>query len=296
MIGFPHKKMNVGVNLDRHSGLFVLMPAAIPSPVTSGLHVGIALLKTPFKGLGSNKGNGSKILADGQPVVSRGHEVKYTILPHLNVLPPPPLINILVPLLIVGSSSKCQCSASKVQCTDGPLAISMIMGYLGINSACADPFTMPTSLVPNWGTVNVGFTLGDIVAAVVLFVLEAVTSYICDRLTGRFSKWAGKALAEKLAASIATPILRFFLSAEAGELAGDVAKETAKAVAKGLWGEGFGGKAGDYVNEQATKRGADKDVADAATDPFGTGMNKTADALGGYLDKNADPVPAGGAT
>jgi len=294
MIGFPHKKSNFGINLDLHSGLFVT-PVGIPLPIKLGLHVGAATLSAPFSGLGSNKGNGCNILADGQPVVSRGHEVKYSIVPHLNVLPPPPILNVLIPLLILGSSSKTQCAASKVQCTDGPLAISM-MRYVGINSACADPCTMPTSMIFNWGTVNVGFTLGDIVAAIVLFVLEAITSYICDKLAGKFSRWAGRTLTNKLAGALLTPLLTYFRKHLAGKLANKIAEETTKAVAKFIWGEGLGGTAGNHAADWATKHGTNKDATAWATDPVGTGSEKFANWGQQYVDNHAEPVPAGAGT
>jgi hypothetical protein len=70
MIGFPHKKWNPGVNFDFHAGIF-MTPAGIPDPaVTLALHVGALIFAAPWKGLGSEKGNKDKILADGPLAIS----------------------------------------------------------------------------------------------------------------------------------------------------------------------------------------------------------------------------------
>ncbi len=125
MIGFPHKKWNFGINVDLHSGIFVY-PNGVPEPnVKMGWHFGYFIFKNAWEGFGSNKNNADKIKCDGEPIVSRGHEIKYCIAPHINIVPPPPgLTNVLIPLLILTSSSKCQLAACKVRCTDGPVAIS----------------------------------------------------------------------------------------------------------------------------------------------------------------------------
>ncbi|WP_437677278.1 hypothetical protein [Sorangium sp. So ce131] len=286
MIGFPHKKWNPGFNLDFHSGIF-MTPAGVPDPaVTMGLHVGVVLFATPWVGLGSSKGNSDRIRADGMPIVSRGHEVKYTILPHINVMPPPPgHINVLGTMLVLGSSSKCQFAASKVQCTDGPVAIS-VLRYVGINSACADPCTMPTSLVINWGTVNVGFTKGDLAAGALLFALEALKSYIEDKVFGALM---GSKLTKKLLGSL---MLRLFRKAGGDKVLGALAEEIVKSTLKIIYGETFGGKLGDvakekFFNDQSA-------LGEWLTDPAGKGMNKAADGLAAWVDSMAEPVPQGG--
>lgn len=292
MIGFPHKKWNPGVNIDLHSGVFVT-PAGIPDPaVTMGIHMGALTFGAPWIGLGSNKNNGDKILADGMPVVSRGHEVKYSIVPHINVLPPPPShLNILGALLILGSSSKCQLAACKVKCTDGPLAISAFR-YVGINTACADPCTMPTSIIVNWGTVNVGYTLGDVLAAMFLAAFDALKSYLEDKL---FSKLMGSKLMNKLLGAILRPILAAILKAGGKKLmiklGKEIAREIVKGVLKAIYGETLGGKMGDA----ASKGFSDKDVGAWATDPFGTASNKMADKIAAWVDGESESVPSGGA-
>ncbi len=223
MIGFPHKKWNPGVNFDWHNGVF-MTPAGIPDPaVTAGMHIGALVLAAPWRYMGSNNNNGDHVLADGMPVVSRGHEVKYSVVPHINVLPPPPShINILGTLLILGSSSKCQLAACKVKCMDGPLAISGLM-YVGVNTACADPCAMPTSMIVNWGTVNVGFTLGDVIAAAFLTAFEALQTFTEDKL---FAKLMGTKLMNKLLRGIFRSVLGAIL--KAGGQAGHQVREGAR--------------------------------------------------------------------
>lgn len=292
MIGFPHKKWNPGVNIDLHNGIF-MTPAGIPDPaVLKGMHIGALVLAAPFYGMGSDNSNDQKVLADGMPVVSRGHEVKYSVVPHINVLPPPPShINILGALLILGSSSKCQLAASKVKCHDGPLAISGLK-YVGINTACADPCAMPTSIIVNWGTVNVGYTLGDVLAAAFLIAFEALQTFAEDKL---FAKLMGTSLMNKLLRKLFRPVLGAILKAGGRKLAIKLAKEIAKEIVSGvfkaIYGESLGGRGGKLVEPIFSN----KEVGAWVTDPLGTASGKAADGIASWVDEQSESVPSGSA-
>lgn len=200
MITYPYKKFNPFVQFDWHDGIFMTGPI----PVTgSALHIAAGILAMPWIGLGTNKGNGDRVRADGQPVVSAGHAPGHALIPHLNLYPFTPLQpNILLGFLILFSSNTCAMSVGSVQCQDGPISVSLLR-WVGLNQGCSDigaqtqlpvkgmkdvpkglpaAFALiPNSLVANWGTVHVGFTLGDLVRFVAQTLLDAAVDKIFDK-------------------------------------------------------------------------------------------------------------------
>src|SRR5687767_14138441 len=101
-------------------------------------HIAGGVLAIPWIGgfFGENKNNEDKVLADGMPIVSRQHESKVLVIPHINLFPfVPATPNLLVPLLILGSSNKCVFAVGSVQATDGPVAVS-IDRWHGLNVTC----------------------------------------------------------------------------------------------------------------------------------------------------------------
>ena len=132
---------------------------------------------------GTDKENDGKLLADGLEVLCRGHEVQHWVLPHWNYYPPLPF-NALIPVLILGSSDKCQFASLSVLGKDNdPVAVS-IFSYLGFNQACNDPFCFFNSLVVNWGTVRIGFTLGDFFAGIFLMGFDAAVDVMIGEVAG----------------------------------------------------------------------------------------------------------------
>ena len=111
MITFPHKPMNPFVQLDLHDGIFMTGPFPIPG---KAFHIGLGMLIMARAG-GTNNDNGATVLANGEAVLSQGHAVKRLIIPHWNLYPfTPGQPNLLIPLLILGSQSKCQFSSLTV--------------------------------------------------------------------------------------------------------------------------------------------------------------------------------------
>ncbi|MEZ4380354.1 MAG: hypothetical protein R3A79_03345 [Nannocystaceae bacterium] len=198
---FPYKKWNPFVQLDWHDGIFMTGPI----PVTgSAAHIAGGVLSMPWIGLGTRKSNGDSILADGQAIVSEGHAPGHLLIPHINLFPfPPPQWNLLFPFLIAMSSNDCAMSVGSVVGPDGPVSVS-IFRCVGLNQGCTDiaaqtklpvkgmkdvpkavPIAfalIPNSVVYNWGTVNLGFTLGDLLRFAAKTLLQAAVDKIFDKL------------------------------------------------------------------------------------------------------------------
>lgn len=202
MITFPYKKYNPFVQFDWHDGIFLQPPPIIPI-TGSALHIAAGVLAMPWWWLGKKLSNEDKLLADGMPIVSEGHQPAHLLLPHINVWPFVPVqLNLMIGFLILDSTNTCAMSASSVVGRDGPIAIS-IFRYVGLNQGCTDagaqtkiasktisdiPKGIPTafalipnSLVVNWGTVHVGFTLGDLVRFIAKTLLGFAVQKIFDR-------------------------------------------------------------------------------------------------------------------
>lgn len=282
---FPHKKWNPFVQLDLHDGVFLMPPPAIPV-AGKAMHIGAGVLAMPWIYLGSPKYNDNKVLGDGMELVSRGHEPKYLIVPHLNLFPfTPAQINLLIPLLILGSSSKCVFAVGSVVGKDGPIAVS-IFKYVGINQACASPCNMPTSLVVNWGTVVLGFTWGDLLAAVLIIAADSLLSYISGKVFGKlFEKVLPKGLfkGQAMAMLRRLGISRVFRGAGGrfASLSEKLVGDTVQGVFGLVYGQLLGGTAG-------TAAGIPN------FDPFGrTGdaATKGAEAAGAWVDGRSETFP-----
>lgn len=207
MITFPYKKFNPFIQLDWHDGIFLNPPT--PVPVTgSAAHIAAGILAMPWIGLGSNKNNGDTILADGMPIVSEGHQPGLALIPHLNLFPFTPVqLNLMIPFLILTSTNTCAMSAGSVVGPDGPISVA-IFRYVGLNQGCCDagaqtkipikgakaipkgvPIAfalIPNSTVVNWGTVHVGFTLGDLVRFLASTLLDFAVQKIFDKFFKKF--------------------------------------------------------------------------------------------------------------
>lgn len=205
MITFPNKKFNPFIQLDWHDGIFLQPPPVIPL-TGSAAHIAAGILAMPWIGLGINKNNGDTILADGMPIVSEGHQPAYLLVPHLNLYPfTPAQINLMIPFLILTSTNTCMMSAGSVVGPDGPIAVSVFQ-YVGLNQGCTDAAAqtkipsksmsnvpkavpivfalIPNSLVVNWGTVHIGFTLADLVR----FIASTLLNFAIDRIFARYFK------------------------------------------------------------------------------------------------------------
>lgn len=280
---FPHKKWNPFIQLDLHDGVFLTGPVPVPG---KAWHIGAGVLAMPFIYLGSPKHNECKVFGDGMELVSRGHEPKYLIIPHLNLFPfTAGQPNILIPLLLLGSSNKCQFAVGSVVGKDGPIAVS-IFKYVGINQACNSPCSMPTSLTVNWGTVILGFTWGDLVATVLCFAADSLISYIQGKV---FSWLLGKLPKGLFKGQFLAMLRRFNLpkvfrgaGGRFASMSEKLAQETVSGVVGLVYGQLLGG--GD----------AAKAAGIPTIDPFthaGNGATQGAEAVGAWVDGRSETFP-----
>jgi hypothetical protein len=195
--------------------------------------------------LGTPKHNECRLFGDGMELVARGHEPKYLIIPHLNLYPfTPAQPNLMIPLLLLGSTNKCQFAVGSVRCKDGAMAVS-IFRYVGINQSCQEWCTAPTSLCFNWGSIHAGFTLGDLLATVLCFAFDSLKSYLEYRAFGWVAKFLPKGLfkGQMLALLGRLGLPKIFRGAGGRfvSMAEHLVGESIMGVAKAVYGELFGG-------------------------------------------------------
>lgn len=239
---FPHKKWNPFIQLDFHEGIFLTGPIPVPG---KAWHIGAGVLAMPFIYLGTPKYNECKVFANGMEIVSRGHEPKYLIIPHLNLFPlPPAQPNILIPLLLLTSTNKCQFAVGSVVGKDGPIAVSLLK-YVGINQSCQEYCTAPTSLSFNWGSVELGFTWGDLAATILCFAYDSLKSYLeyraFSKLAGFIPKGLFKTQMLGLLGRVGLPKIYRGAGGRFASMSERLVREGLTAAGKALYGEMFGG-------------------------------------------------------
>ena len=251
------------IDIDFHDGVF-FMPPPVPPVAGKSWHIGIGYMGMSNLS-GEEKHNDKKVLADGVHLCSRSAEVKRLILPHINIGPffiaPNP--NLLIPLLILGSSSKHMFAAGSVKGKDGSIACTFIPSCyvgVGLNQACADPCGMPTSIVVMHGTVFVGMTLADFFIGLFLIIIDIaidlLLGWICDKTGKKLKAWlmkktgAGNFLRTQMKKLLKggvnpwfRPLSKKFLGGEASFIRAYTKKGT----------KGFQSLADDYVEKGAEK-------------------------------------------
>jgi len=192
MITFPHKTLNFFIQIDKHDGLF-LTPTPLPTP-GSAFHIGAGIL-IAARFMGDNKENKRTVFADNLEIISKGHTVKMSIIPHLNIFKSffPATPNLLIPLLILFSKNECKFAVSSVTGADEePIAVS-IFQYVGFNWGCGDgefkigKLEIPTSFFPcsmvfNWGSVIIGYTLKDLLTLIKELVVDLLVDKVFEKL------------------------------------------------------------------------------------------------------------------
>jgi hypothetical protein len=290
---WPHKWWNPIINFDWHAGIFLTGPIPIPG---FAWHLGFSM-EGGSKIIGENKWN-DDVLADGCAVPSRTNEVKVLVIPHWNMYPfTPGQPNLLMPLLILGSSSKNIFAVGSVIAKNGPVAVTLpFVKILGINMACADPCSMPTSLViPNWSTVNLGFTWGDLLAGIIIGALDALKSYIEGKLFGKlFDKLPPglfKGPMMNLLRRLGLPMVFRGQGGRFASLSSKMVAETLQGVTKFVYGKTVGGSWGDgNINSVLNSN----PVTGILTGETWGGTGGLGDTIGAYVDGRAERV--GGVT
>lgn len=241
MEGFAHKSNNIIVQMDPHEA--ILPPSPLPVPLVPHL-AGGRLDFPPRDGHAFT----DTVLADGQRIAGLGHTAG--TLPHYNVIPPwPP--NVLIPIIILFAESKCTFAAASVLACKKPVAMALLR-TIGINMACADPCSMPTSRVFTGGTVLVGFTWGDVARGVALAAVDMALSGAANKLGDAVGDAVGDAMGEMLEEAVEDTL------GEAAEdslenLAEKLLGEHAEEIVEGFLGNAAGGQAADSSQNAASE-------------------------------------------
>ncbi len=286
---WPHKWWNPVINFDWHAGIFMTGPIPVPG---FSWHLGVSM-EGASKIIGENKWN-DDVLADGCAVPSRTNEIKVLVIPHWNMYPfTPGQPNILIPLLILGSSSKNIFAVGSVICKNGPVAVTLpFVKILGINMACADPCNMPTSLViPNWSTVNLGFTWGDLLAGIIIGALDALKSYIENKLFGKlFDKLPPglfKGPMMSLLRKLGLPMVFRGAGGRFASMASKMVAETLQGITKFVYGKTVGGSWGDgNINGPLNSN----PVTGIITGETWGGQGGLGDTIGAYVDGRSERI------
>ncbi len=277
---WPHQKWNPFFQLDYHNGIFLTGPIPVPG---GAWHIGFGALILPWIYMGTQKYNECKLFADGWEVVARGHEPKYLIIPHWNLYPfTPGQPNVLIPLLLLTSANKCQFAVGSVRAKDGPVAVS-IFKVVGINQACNEWCSAPTSLCVNWSSVELGFTWGDLVAGLLCFAFDSLKSYLENLafgwLTGKLPKGLFKGQMKGLLGALGLPKIFRGAGGKFASLSEEMVKKTIGAAGAAIYGELFGG------GTAGTAVGLDK------IDPINmisNGASDGADRVGAWIDGRSE--------
>lgn len=221
---FPKKPPYFIITLDRHGpamGLYAMfsqmfIPPVIPAPAW---HIGFATENMSRFGLGVDKWN-DDVKADGQSICSVGNS-PWPLIPHWNLFPYPGIPinpNVFIPLLIVLSSSTSFLAVGSVVAKKGPVAV-MIPGVkvIGTNLACNEPIPLPTDIVIfGSSTVVLGFTLGDLVAALVRWAIQIAIAFamkvlgkVIGALGKKFAGWLGTKIAGRFTGALGTKVGNF---------------------------------------------------------------------------------------
>jgi hypothetical protein len=177
------------VGLDNHGGLYYFniftgtgIPPGPPVPHPPGLapyppfsfH---AVLTTSAWPLGEDKSNGT-VLAEGDPIVSKGHESKK----HAHI---PPGGNLLIPVTLFFAGSKWMLGVGSVQAKNGPLAATMA-GPIGANYNCQDPCACPfPNVMTATSTVHIEASAGDWLQAVAEMAIQSALEFAISFALGK---------------------------------------------------------------------------------------------------------------
>lgn len=93
--------------------------------------------------------------------------------------------NVLLPVIILFSSSKSLFSASTVQFESNPVSTSSNIVY-NLNLNCGSPMSTPTGMVLAPNTVLAGMTLGDFIAGYARVAMQMAISFIAGKISQRF--------------------------------------------------------------------------------------------------------------
>lgn len=228
---------------DNHGGLYYFniftglgVPPGPPAPLPPGLspippfsmHGVLTFSAWP----GDHKTNDT-VLVDGDPIVSKGHEVKNDI--HI-----PPGGNLLIPVTMIFASAKWILGVGSVQATKGPVAAT-ILGPAGATYNCQDPCSAPfPNLMVATATVHVQASAADYAESAVTMAVQSLIEFLL-------------ALAFNHGQEAFKKLLGKYLRAWIPKLLGQIGLAAGEKLEK-ILGRGFGKKIVDWIMRRGLVR------------------------------------------
>lgn len=185
----------------------------------------------------NDEGPNKDVLTAGNHALSRTHDMG-PLIPHYNLLPPAPP-NLLLPVFLLASGSKAYMGASTVQFNKGSAAFAIAVKVnFNLNCAGATLPPLPSGLViamPQ--TVEVGVTMGDMIAGLANMVFDAALQFILNRLFS--SKFMGSVFS-RISGRVLPAVLQNFMKWPTSTLGMKLATVFGEKV--GFWAAQAGGQ------------------------------------------------------
>ena len=265
----------------------------IPAPPFMGPvklpHIGFSVVQGLWLGSFLSNGRDKEVISEDLLFIGRMSDAGLGI-PHISI--PPSWLNILTSLF-ASSNSVFGASSVTIACKnliwgneDCDIAVTPFGKVpLSLNLGCFDPISLPTDIVVVWGSVFVGVTWADILAAaidialtiamdVVMLVggkvLKKALGKLGKKLFGKSSKKVAKEVTEEVADQVgdsagdrvARNVGVQFVDEGADEIGEQVGKEASQSAFKKKW--------------KSLKRGVMQAAGEAPTDEYKTYMRKAA--------------------
>ncbi len=87
---------------------------------------------------------------------------------HVCITIPP---NLLYPVIMIGSASKCYFGSSSTKANDGCVAVA-VLKVINLNLNCGSPIPTPNGMVFTWNTVTAGMTWADFFSGLLTMLIE----------------------------------------------------------------------------------------------------------------------------
>jgi len=287
------------VGLDHHVGLYFenfstglgKWYVPIPHPPHAWLStMSLHAVGAPTNYWGLDDKKVVSVIADGDPIVTKGHAAKYVV--HL-----PPGINLLVPVTIVFSTMTWNLAVASVIANKQPVA-STHFWIAGFTTNCGDPISLPSAAYQSHGTVHVTPSAGDWATygweAVKTGLFELGVSWGVGKMLGGFKNLVGKALigakvagrdaaeaaarkgAEVVVRENALHIMNDLIRREGRQAAKEVGRELVEQQAREA-----GNRAAKKAGEEFAKDGLEKSAqkgAKSATQEWAKPLSETKDS------------------
>jgi hypothetical protein len=168
------------VSLDIHQCIIPPSPTPFPLPYGHISFLGHGLLsqKAKYSGSAETLAKGPVTTLNIQPMLQGTCCGFFDV--HLGNL-----ANVLYPIMVVFSSSKSLFVSGSVQINGSPTAAAVLV-IMNTNLNCNFPVSLPNGVVYAFSTVQVGLSIGDILAGVISGALQMIV----DAVVGKFVSFA----------------------------------------------------------------------------------------------------------